>query len=267
MPFRPGTPASRGGAAAAARLRIVDDPPQEPRRQGSGTVEAGLRRLVEDLAARVDRRTQELERTHAEYERAHAELEAVNDELQKLPLEQERLQAELAYRALHDPLTELANRSMFGERLDRALNDGGRGVAVLWIDLDDFKEINDIFGHEVGDELLMAVADRLRDIVRETDDIARMGDDEFVIVLPNVAQNEARMVGQRVLDALIDPEAFRLQVRASLGVQLAARPVRRRASAPAAGRRGDVQGEGGRRWPAGRMVSIRRRVAPVAAGR
>jgi diguanylate cyclase (GGDEF)-like protein len=220
-----------------------------------------LRRLVEGLQGTVEERTAELERTHDEYERAHAELEAVNDELQKLLREQERLQAELAYRALHDPLTGLANRSMFGERLDQAFKVGGRGAAVLWIDLDDFKAINDIFGHEVGDELLIAVADRLREIVRETDDIARMGGDEFAIVLPNVAQNEARMVGQRVLDALIEGSvstASPSQPRC----QLAARPVRRRASAPAAGRRGDVQGEGGRRWPAGRMVSTRRRVAP-----
>jgi hypothetical protein len=161
MPRRPGAPASRGGAAAPARDRIYGLGPNDIRLVGRGPVEAGLRRLVEELEARVEERNQELERTHAEYERAHAELEAVNDVLQKLLLEQERLQAELAYRALHDPLTGLANRSMFAERLDEAFKVGGRGVAVLWIDLDDFKEVNDIFGHEVGDELLVAVADRL----------------------------------------------------------------------------------------------------------
>ena len=180
--------------------------------------EDDLRHLAESLERRVEERTREFERANAELEASNAELEATNSELQTLLREQERLQAELAYRALHDPLTGLANRSMFGERLDEAFKVSERGVAVLWIDLDHFKEVNDIFGHEVGDELLVAVADRLREVVRETDDIARMGGDEFAIVLPNVGQAEAQMVGQRVLEALIDRDAFRLQVGASIGV-------------------------------------------------
>jgi diguanylate cyclase (GGDEF)-like protein len=119
---------------------------------------------------------------------------------------------------MHDPLTGLANRIMFCERLDHALRVGERGAAAVWIDLDRFKEINDIFGHQVGDEMLVAVADRLRDIVRETDDIARMGGDEFAVLLPNVAETEALMVGERILAALNDGGAFRLQVGASVGV-------------------------------------------------
>jgi diguanylate cyclase (GGDEF)-like protein len=91
-------------------------------------------------------------------------------------------------------------------------------VGVLWIDLDHFKEVNDIFGHDVGDEMLMAVADRLRETVRETDDIARMGGDEFAVVLPNIIESEAQMVGERVVAALSDRDAFRLQVGVSVGV-------------------------------------------------
>jgi len=118
---------------------------------------------------------------------------------------------------MHDPLTGLANRILFGERLDHALRVGERGVAVVWIDLDDFKEINDIFGHDVGDEMLVAVSDRLRDVVRESDDIARMGGDEFAVILPNVVEAEAQMVAERILGALSDRDSFRLQIGASVG--------------------------------------------------
>ncbi len=180
--------------------------------------EEQLRQFAEQLEARVEQRTREFERANAELEAANMEIAAANQELQGLLSEQERLQSELAYRALHDPLTGLANRTMFQERLDHAFRVSERGVGVLWIDLDRFKEVNDIFGHEVGDEILMAVADRLREVVRETDDIARMGGDEFAVVLPNIVESEARLVGERVLVALSDREAFRLQVGVSVGV-------------------------------------------------
>jgi diguanylate cyclase (GGDEF)-like protein len=93
-------------------------------------------------------------------------------------------------------------------------------VAVLWIGLDHFKEVNDIFGHDVGDEMLVAVAGRLRDAVRDSDDIARVGGDEFAVVLPDVIENEAQIVAERILAALTDRDAFRVQVRASVGVGL-----------------------------------------------
>ncbi len=155
-----------------------------------------LRRFAEELEERVEERTREFEQANAELEAANMEIVAANEELQKLLQEQERLQAELAYRVLHDPLTGLANRTMFQERLDQAFRVSERGVAVLWIDLDHFKEVNDIFGHDVGDEMLVAVADRLRGVIRETDDIARMGGDEFAVVLPNVVEDEAQNVAR-----------------------------------------------------------------------
>jgi len=185
---------------------------------GRQQAEEQLRQFAERLEARVEQRTREFERANAELETANTEIAAANQELQSLLSEQERLQSELAYRALHDPLTGLANRTMFQERLDYAFRVSDRGVGILWIDLDRFKEVNDIFGHEVGDEMLMAVADRLREVVRDTDDIARMGGDEFAVVLPNIVENEARLVGERVLRALSDREAFRLQVGVSVGV-------------------------------------------------
>jgi diguanylate cyclase (GGDEF)-like protein/PAS domain S-box-containing protein len=177
-----------------------------------------LREFTDQLEARVEQRTRDFERAHAELEAANVEIAAANQELQTLLSEQERLQSELAYRVVHDPLTGLANRTMFQERLEYAIRVSERGVGVLWIDLDRFKEVNDIFGHEVGDEMLVAVADRLRDVVRDTDDIARMGGDEFAVVLPNIIESEARMVGERVLASLSDHDAFRLQIKVSVGV-------------------------------------------------
>lgn len=177
-----------------------------------------LRRLADQLECRVLERTRELEQANTDLAAVNTELAAANRDLQDLLREQERLQAELAYRAMQDPLTGLANRIMFGERLDYALRVAQRGVAVVWIDLDGFKEINDIFGHDVGDEMLVAVADRLRDLVRESDDIARMGGDEFAVILPNVVEAEAQMVADRILVALSDSVAFRLQMGASVGV-------------------------------------------------
>jgi diguanylate cyclase (GGDEF)-like protein/PAS domain S-box-containing protein len=180
--------------------------------------EARLEEFAQQLEARVEQRTHEYERANAELESANVEIAHANNELQTLLREQERLQSELAHRALHDPLTGLANRTMFQERIDQAFRGNERGVGVLWIDLDHFKEVNDIFGHEVGDEMLVAVADRLREVVRNTDDIARMGGDEFAVVLPNISEEEAQIVAQRVLASLIDHDAFRLTVGASIGV-------------------------------------------------
>jgi diguanylate cyclase (GGDEF)-like protein/PAS domain S-box-containing protein len=177
-----------------------------------------LQALAAELEVRVEQRTQEYEKANAELEAANTELAAANAELQKLLREEEGLQAELAYRALHDPLTGLANRAMFQERLNYALRISERGIGVLWIDLDRFKEVNDVFGHDAGDELLVAIADRLREMVRETDDIARMGGDEFAIVLPNVSETEGSMVADRILAALNDASALRLQVGASIGI-------------------------------------------------
>src|SRR5712691_3153318 len=98
--------------------------------------------------------------------------------------EKKKAEARIAYMAHHDPLTGLFNRAQFTERLDDALARVRRGeqLAVLFLDLDQFKQVNDTLGHLFGDELLKAVADRLRDCVREIDTVARLGGDEFAII-------------------------------------------------------------------------------------
>ncbi len=93
--------------------------------------------------------------------------------------------------ALHDALTDLPNRVMFHQRLQDALRRVKRGeaCAVLCLDLDRFKTVNDTLGHPVGDKLLVAVADKLRGLIRETDTVARLGGDEFAIILGNLEED------------------------------------------------------------------------------
>ncbi|MDR9440395.1 MAG: sensor domain-containing diguanylate cyclase [Halomonas sp.] len=103
-------------------------------------------------------------------------------------------EAELRFLAHHDPLTELPNRSLFHDRLDSALRAAHRhrsGLALLFLDVNDFKTINDDHGHAVGDRVLCAIARRLEGCVRETDTLARMGGDEFIVLLTEIHSAEA----------------------------------------------------------------------------
>jgi len=135
------------------------------------------------------------------------------------------LEERLEHQALHDPLTRLPNRRLFADRLAHALEGTrrrGRGVAVLFMDLDDFKVVNDSLGHEVGDLLLTVVAQRLERLLRPEDTLARFGGDEFVVLLES-AENpgEGVRVAQRITDELKRPfalEGRELYVSASVGI-------------------------------------------------
>ena len=131
------------------------------------------------------------------------------------------LQGELVHQANHDPLTSLANRVLFVERTEQALA-AGRTVAVMFVDLDDFKTVNDGLGHDAGDQLLKAVARRLDGTLRGGDLAARLGGDEFaILVMTGPGQPDPRSLAERVLEALSAPFAVRgeqLLVRASVGV-------------------------------------------------
>jgi diguanylate cyclase (GGDEF)-like protein/PAS domain S-box-containing protein len=112
----------------------------------------------------------------------------------------------LVAQALTDPLTGLANRTALWQHLERALSDERGHPAVLFIDLDDFKDVNDSLGHTAGDELLVVVADRLRRCARSSDVVVRFGGDEFVILLPFVPDRAVvNRVADRVLDAIRQP--------------------------------------------------------------
>ena len=132
---------------------------------------------------------------------------------------------QLRHRAFHDPLTQLANRALLLDRLQHALSREGRyedQVAVLFVDLDDFKVVNDSLGHHSGDELLVHVARRLRACVRSADTAARLGGDEFAVLLEGVDDlDETVALARRILDALAEPFALgglTIQLGASVGV-------------------------------------------------
>ncbi len=134
---------------------------------------------------------------------------------------------ELTWRATHDPLTRLPNRALIRERLDNALRRSqrtGQALALLFIDLDHFKLINDSFGHDAGDRLLVRVANILLELVRAGDTVGRLGGDEFVVLCEYVERTEAiEHLAERINDALRIPMAFEgreLTCTASIGLAL-----------------------------------------------
>jgi diguanylate cyclase (GGDEF)-like protein/PAS domain S-box-containing protein len=140
--------------------------------------------------------------------------------------ERNQLAARLAHQAFHDPLTGLVNRALLSERLEHALRSAGgngRRVTVLFLDLDRFKTINDSLGHAAGDDLLRAVAGRLRQVVRPGDTVARLGGDEFVVLLEEMDGTGAALrTAQRIAAALRAPfHAAGSEVFASASIGMA----------------------------------------------
>ncbi len=122
--------------------------------------------------------------------------------------ERKALEASLVHRSLHDPLTGLPNRILFRDRLRHALERGHRertATCVLGIDLDGFKEINDRYGHPVGDAVLVAFAERLTSVLRASDTAARVGGDEFSIVCENSARADAEALAARLRHSVTEP--------------------------------------------------------------
>lgn len=138
------------------------------------------------------------------------------------------MEEELRRAALYDPLTHLPNRRLLKDRIEHALVARERrrsDVAALFIDLDDFKGVNDTFGHEAGDAVLVEVSRRLEKCIRQVDTLSRHGGDEFVVLLEDVqSQDQAAAIGRRVLGAFSEPvrtHAGEVHVSASVGVHLA----------------------------------------------
>jgi diguanylate cyclase (GGDEF)-like protein/PAS domain S-box-containing protein len=148
---------------------------------------------------------------------------AVFTEITELKLSEERLN----YLAHHDPLTGLPNRLLFHDRLEQAVLQAQRNkclIAVMFLDLDRFKVINDTLGHIIGDELLVAVAERLKHCARETDTIARLGGDEFAVIITQITQEEdVGLVAQKIiqtLSAVYSVAGYEVFITASIGINL-----------------------------------------------
>jgi diguanylate cyclase (GGDEF)-like protein len=158
---------------------------------------------------------EEIDRWRRKYERER-----------KARLEAEEIAERFTRDALHDPLTGLANRALYLDRLQHALESTGRHrmpLATVLLDLNDFKEINDSYGHAVGDELLCAVARRLTDAVRAVDTVARLGGDEFALVIEDVDDARRDLVIERIKRALDAPfliQGEARQVSGSFGLAL-----------------------------------------------
>jgi diguanylate cyclase (GGDEF)-like protein/PAS domain S-box-containing protein len=167
---------------------------------------AALRRARDELEVRVQERTAELQ----------AEI-----------VERRQAEARVHHMAYHDALTGLPNRALLSDRLDRALLAARRDrtrLALLFIDLDRFKTINDSLGHLTGDHLLKEVAQRLCRVVRASDTVARLGGDEFVVLVPGVhVAEECSLVGDKIIEALAAPVEFEgrsLHISPSIGICL-----------------------------------------------
>ena len=173
-----------------------------------------LRRANEDLERRVEERTSRL-------------IDA-NQRLKEEIADREELQAKSQYLAYHDSLTGLGNRLLFKEQLDEALKDVSvtpHPLAVLFLDLDGFKAVNDTLGHSVGDLLLKSIAAKLRDLLPSTDRIARLGGDEFAILQISSAQPiSSTQIAERIIEIVSQPhdiDGHDVTVGASIGVAIA----------------------------------------------
>ncbi len=196
----------------------------------------GLRRYAATGEGRILSRRMELEAIHRDGHQFPMELtiwaaqgggtvrfNALIDDITT----RKELEAQLRHQALHDSLTGLANRALFTDRvqhaLDRASGLRDFSLAVLFLDLDDFKTINDSLGHGAGDELLVAVGHRLGGTLRPADTAARLGGDEFAVLLENAATEAPQSVAGRMLDAFDRPftiQGKQVQMHASIGIAL-----------------------------------------------
>jgi diguanylate cyclase (GGDEF)-like protein/PAS domain S-box-containing protein len=202
-----------------------------------------LLRMNHDLALHIEGHTEHFESEHrilqksGEYRWVLSKGAAIRDEkgnairvagIMRDIHSRKALEADWKQRAFRDPLTDLPNRAHFMERLDHAIqrikNQRDLFTAILYVDLDFFKQINDTHGHRIGDQLLVAVSVKLKSCLRPTDTIARIGGDEFTILLEEIkSTEEAVRIAERICSEMREPfliDQMRIQTSASVGIAL-----------------------------------------------
>ena len=183
--------------------------PFEMTHRGFQEANESLRQLNETLEQRIHEQTAELRTRETALARRASELTEVNLELQREGDERRRSEEQLAYMAQYDHLTGLANRALFKDRLEQSLartRRSGTLMALMFLDLNRFKAVNDTLGHGAGDLLLREVAKRLGGCVRESDTVARMGGDEFSIILDDLTEaHQVALVARKIIDSLARP--------------------------------------------------------------
>jgi diguanylate cyclase (GGDEF)-like protein len=192
-----------------------------------GSLITDFNTMLDEIQSRDDELRENRNQLEERVMQRTRELEIANSKLATSKEQAEAVAIRMQYHAHHDALTGLPNRILLDDRITTELAHARRNqgmVAVLFLDLDRFKIINDSLGHAVGDQLLRVIARRLGKCVREEDTVARLGGDEFMVLLPNISgSSDAGRIARKVIDCLVDPiscNGHQLHITTSVGISI-----------------------------------------------
>jgi len=203
-------------------LRVVGEGKDE-----LGNLVVDFNKMLDEIQLRDDELMEHRVQLEDRVTQRTRELEESNNQLSQSKKQAETVAKRMEYHAHHDDLTGLPNRALLNDRINKELAHARRQksmMALLFLDLDRFKVINDSLGHAIGDQLLRVISRRLKNCVREEDTIARLGGDEFMILLPRItSSSDAGRVGRKVTDALVEPvscNGHELHITTSIGISI-----------------------------------------------